>query len=138
MFRCCKLFIVCFLSGWNKRSFPLPVNLVSICSRRLSPLQEGSVGVRHHFPLGLSDEVSPLFVWDGPTLLDLTQLLQAVVEALKQKQRKYQTVWRFLINNQLKKKINKTGLTLNLSLITCRSLSFSCRKIDKDKNQSLS
>lgn len=46
-------------------------------------MQEGPVSVRHHLPLGLTDEVPLLLVWDGPALLDLTQLLQPVVEALR-------------------------------------------------------
>ena len=46
-------------------------------------MQEGPVGVRHHPPLGLADEVSLLFVWDGPALLDLTKLLQPVIKALR-------------------------------------------------------
>ena len=45
-------------------------------------MQEGPVALRHHPLLGLADEVSLLLVRDGPALLGLTQLLQAVVEAL--------------------------------------------------------
>lgn len=58
-----------------------------VSSSALSPLQEGLVGIRHHFLLGLTDEVSLLFVRDGPTLLDLTQLLQTVVKALRGSER---------------------------------------------------
>lgn len=87
-----------------------------------SPLQEAPVGVRNHFLLRLTDEVPLLFVWDGPALLDLTQLLQAVVEALRQTnpvESAPSTDWSTCRSSQL---------TLNLSLITCRSLSFSCRE----------
>lgn len=52
-----------------------------------SPLQEGPVGVGHHLLLRLTDGVSLLFVRDRPALLDLTQLLQAVVKTLRGKSR---------------------------------------------------
>lgn len=50
---------------------------------RRSPLQERPVGLRHRRLLGAADEIALLFVRNGPTLLGLTQLLQAVVEALE-------------------------------------------------------
>lgn len=55
---------------------------------RLWPLQEGSVGIRHHLLLIAPDQVSLLFVRDGPALLDLTQLLQTVIEALTKRDRR--------------------------------------------------
>ena len=48
-----------------------------------SPMQEGPVGLGHHPLLSLANEVLLLFVGDGPALLDLTQLLQAIIETLE-------------------------------------------------------
>lgn len=50
---------------------------------RRSPLQERPVGLGHRRFLGPADEISLLFVGDGPTFLGLTQFLQAVVETLR-------------------------------------------------------
>lgn len=48
-------------------------------------MHEGPVRLRNHLLLRLPDEVPLVFVRDGPALLDLAELLQAVVEALKDK-----------------------------------------------------
>lgn len=50
-----------------------------------SPMQERPVGLRHRHLLWPADEIALLFVRDGPTLLGLTQLLQAVVETLRRR-----------------------------------------------------
>lgn len=47
-----------------------------------APVQEAGVGMCDGSLLSQSDEVSLLLVRNGPTLLDLAQLLQALVEAL--------------------------------------------------------
>lgn len=52
-------------------------------------MQEGSVGVRHHLLLRAADVVALLLVRDGPALLGLTQLLQAVVKPLNGGERKW-------------------------------------------------
>lgn len=97
-----------------------------------SPLQEGPVSVRHHPLLSMPDEVSLLFVGDGPALLDLTQLLQPVVKTLRGEERlglcfRVRTAWNFSRIRFVERYLN-FELTLNLSFITCRSLSFSWRK----------
>lgn len=92
----------------------------------LSPLQKRPVCIRHHFPLSLTDEVSLLFVGDGPALLNLTQLLQTVIKTLRGERKvRFILCVDFLRICWCGAKI----IALNLSLITCRSLSFSWRKI---------
>lgn len=89
-----------------------------------SPLQEGLVGIRHHFLLGLTDGVSLLFVRDGPTLLDLTQLLQTVVKTLRGQHVRSAAG---SVSSYDGRNLGTSELTLNLSLMTCRSLSLSWR-----------
>ena len=101
-------------------------------------MQEGPVALGHHPLLGLADEVSLLLVRDGPALLGLAQLLQPVVEALVVGGWRWGFVygnWEAIFLAFLKTMARQSLIlqcvifilkpTLNLSLITCRSLSLS-------------
>lgn len=107
-----------FLIGWWRDDG----NTVVVLS---SPLQERPVGLGHRRPLGPTDEVPLLLVRDGPAFLGLAQLLQAVIEALR----------RGGGGSEVRAAVQRSAvptrgrrLTLNLSLMICRSLSFSCRR----------
>lgn len=51
-----------------------------------SPVQEGTIGLFHNSFLCPADFVPLLHVWDCPGFLDLTQLLQPVIETLSKVQ----------------------------------------------------
>lgn len=51
-----------------------------------SPVQEGTIGLFHNSFLCPADFVPLLHVWDCPGLLDLTQLLQPIIETLSKVQ----------------------------------------------------
>lgn len=108
-----------------------------------SPVKEGGICLFHNGFLGLPNIVPLFCVRNGPRLLDFTQLFQAIIETLSHRKdcikkaqylelnRKEQTKGMQVRGKKLQSLCK--SITLKRSLITCLSLSFSCKQLRKTK-----
>lgn len=124
--------------------------------QEVSPVQEGTIGLFDNSFLCPADFVPLLHVWDCPGLLDLTQLLQPIIETLfTEKLSEHPVCYhistlillpcpaddqevsflRQICVSQSTRACSDTIqylLTLKRSFIICLSLSLSCNKEGKD------